>query len=126
MSMVCGRSLTKYKQVIVINADVKMSRGKIAAQAAHAACEASEAARKIVPKIWRAWRDEGAKKVILAASEAELLEIYSKAELLNMPRALIRDAGLTELPPGTITAVAVGPYEEEKIDKITGHLKILR
>ncbi len=124
--MVSGRCPRKYKQVIVINADVKMSRGKMAAQAAHAACEASEAARKMVPNIWRAWRDEGAKKVVLAAGEVELLEIYKKAELLNMPKALIRDAGLTELPPGTLTAVAIGPYDEEKIDRITGHLKILR
>ncbi len=117
---------TKYKQVIVVNSNVKMSRGKTAAQVAHAACEASEAARKMVPNIWRAWRDEGAKKVVLAASEEELIEIYRKAEVLNMPRALVRDAGLTELTPGTLTAVAIGPYEGEKIDKVTGHLKILK
>jgi len=126
ISMVSGGCSTKYKQVIVINADVKMSKGKTAAQAAHAACEASEAARKMVPNIWQAWRNEGAKKVILAASEIELIEIYKKAESMNMPRALIRDAGLTELPPGTLTAVAIGPYEEKKIDKITGHLEILK
>ncbi len=120
------RLSSRYKQVIVVRGDIEMSRGKIAAQVAHAACEAFENARKMVPRIWSSWREEGGKKVVLVASEKELLEIYKKAEILNIPRALIRDAGLTELPPGTLTAVAIGPFDGEKIDKITGHLKPLK
>ncbi|HDD68903.1 MAG TPA: peptidyl-tRNA hydrolase [Candidatus Korarchaeota archaeon] len=116
----------RYKQVIVVRGDIEMSRGKIAAQVAHAACEAFENARKMVPDIWRAWREEGSKKVVLVAGEKELLEIYEKAGLLGIPRALIRDAGLTELPPGTLTAVAIGPYYDEEIDKITRNLRPLK
>jgi PTH2 family peptidyl-tRNA hydrolase len=126
MIMGSKRRSSRYKQVIIVRGDIEMSRGKMAAQVAHAACEAFENARKMVPQIWRAWREEGGKKVVLIAGEKELLEIYEKAGSLNIPRALIRDAGLTELPPGTLTAVAIGPYDEEKIDEITGHLKPLK
>ncbi len=117
---------SRYKQVIVIRGDIEMSRGKIAAQAAHAACEAFEEARRSQPKIWKEWRKEGAKKVVLVSDERGLMEVYEKAKAMGIPRAMVRDAGLTELPPGTLTAVAIGPYEAEKIDEITGKLKPLR
>ncbi len=116
-----------YKQVIVVRVDLRMSRGKLAAQAAHAACEASERAREERPQYWRRWREEGAKKVVVSVeSEEELLEVYEEAGRRGLPRALIRDAGLTELPPGTLTAAAVGPAPEEKVDEVTGGLRLLR
>ena len=110
-----------YKQAIIVRKDLKMSAGKIAAQVAHASVEAWKKADK---KIRDAWEREGAKKVVLQAqNEKELLELKKKSG--KLPTALIRDAGLTEIPPGTITCLAIGPAREEEIDKLTGSLKLL-
>jgi len=113
-----------YKQVIVIRSDLKMSRGKVAAQSSHAAISAADKADK---KILAAWKKEGQKKIVLKVkSELELLEIKAKCDGLKLPVSLIIDAGLTELTPGTATAIAIGPDKEEKINKVTGSLPLLR
>ncbi len=115
----------KYKQVIVLRTDLGMSPGKAAAQACHAAVTAYNEALKERPEWARAWLEEGQKKVILRVeSERELLELYKKAKNYGLPCAIIRDAGLTELPPGTITAVGIGPAPSKNVDKVTGHLRL--
>ncbi len=119
----------KMKQVIVIRKDINMSKGKVAAQAAHASCEAVFKIIDSKNKLWhewlRLWREEGQMKVVLKVdSEEKLLEIFSKANLMKLPASLIIDAGHTQLPPGTKTAVAIGPAPEDLIDKITGSLKL--
>jgi len=112
-----------YKMVIITN-DIEMSCGKMAAQVAHAAVEASLLAYKKKKRILKKWRMEGAKKVVLVANEKEMLKLEKIARERGIITAIIRDAGLTELQPGTLTAIAIGPDEEEKIDEITGHLPL--
>jgi len=103
-----------------------MSTGKIAAQVAHAALEAAEACKASFQNWYRAWKEQGQKKVVLQVpSEEALLSIYEKARALGLPVALIRDRGLTELPPGTITCVGIGPAPSIIVDRITGELKLL-
>ena len=111
------------KQVIVVRTDLKMGKGKLAAQVAHASVAAFLKAGFFAK---RKWLRQGMKKIVLkVSSEKELLEIYRKAKKLKLPCELIRDAGLTQVEPGTITALGIGPAEDEKIDKITGNLKLL-
>ncbi len=120
-------SLFKYKQCIVLRADLEMSVGKLISQACHAAVEASDETRRRKPRIWRRWREEGAKKVVLRVdSLEELEELAEKAEELGIVNVIIRDRGLTEVPPGTITALGLGPDLSERMDRVTGHLRLFR
>ena len=115
-----------YKQVIVIRSDLKMGRGKIAAQAGHAAVSATEEARKHMKKWWKAWLDEGQCKIaVKVKSEEELLKLEKMAEKSGLPYALISDRGLTQLKPGTTTCLAIGPAPSSKVDKITEKLALL-
>ena len=110
----------------MIRADLKMSVGKIAVQAAHAAVSAAEECRRIKPEWLRDWLEEGQKKVVLRVSELEeLRQLYEQAKSLGLPTSMVEDAGLTEVPPGTITALGIGPAPSEIIDRVTGKLKLL-
>jgi PTH2 family peptidyl-tRNA hydrolase len=110
------------KQAIVARADVGMGEGKLAAQVAHASLSAYEDADA---KSRKAWKGDGQKKIVLQAnSERELFELADKAEREGLPNAIVRDAGHTQLEPGTVTALAIGPGEENLVDKVTGDLSL--
>jgi len=112
-----------YKQVIVIRNDLGMSKGKIAVQACHASICAYKKARKSVAKMWES---NGQKKVVVKiGSKKAILNLSNKVRRAKIPSFLVKDAGLTELKPGTITALGIGPDNENKIDKITANLKLL-
>lgn len=112
-----------YKQVIVVRKDLGMSKGKLCVQVAHASLEAYKKS-----KFWakRKWEREGAKKIVVGVDSLEKLKkLYTQALSLGIPCSLISDAGKTELKPGTVTALGIGPDRSEKIDRITGKLKTL-
>ena len=113
----------RFKQCLIIRNDVKMSCGKRCAQAAHASIGAYNNADKSLQK---AWLSEGQKKVVLRAdNERTLYELKVIAERNGISSSLIQDAGMTEIPPGTITALGLGPAKSEDLDKITGTLPLL-
>ncbi len=118
--------MEEYKQVIVVRTDIKMSKGKLAAQVAHAAVSALLEALKERKKWVDEWIRQGQKKVVLRVdSEKELLSIYEKARTKRLPVALIIDAGRTELEPGTKTCVGIGPAPSKRVDEVTGDLRLL-
>ena len=111
------------KQVILVRQDLKLPKGKLAAQAAHASVEA---VLKSESSIVKSWRREGMEKVVLKVKdEKELLHYFQLAKKADLVTALITDAGHTVVAPGTKTCVGIGPNEEEKIDNITGKLLLL-
>lgn len=113
----------RFKQCLIIRNDVKMSCGKRCAQAGHAAIGAFNAAPKDLQK---AWLSEGQKKVVLKANdERTLFELKVIAERAGISTSLVQDAGMTEIPPGTVTALGLGPAKSEDLDKITGTLTLL-
>jgi len=112
-----------YKQVILVRDDLKLPKGKLASQVAHASLEAvSKSDKKLIEK----WKKEGAKKVVLKVNdEKELFKHKQMAEDSGLKTALIKDAGHTVVDAGTVTSLGIGPDEEEKIDKVTGKLKMV-
>jgi len=110
------------KQAIVARSDLGMGDGKLAAQVAHASLMAYEDADR---SLQSEWKGQGQKKVVLQADgERTLFELADRAEREGLPHAIVRDAGHTELEPGTVTALAVGPAGEERVDAVTGDLSL--
>lgn len=107
------------KQALIFRRDLKLSPGKMVVQGAHAAIGALE--RSSLP-IVREWKRTGVTKVMLAAADLhQLVQLQEKAHAAGLPTYLVCDAGRTEVDPGTITCLAIGPGE---IDSIIGSLPL--
>jgi len=115
--------MTEFKQVIIIRKDLKLPKGKLAAQVAHASVEAVLKANKDIVKRWRL---EGMKKVVLKVDNKEdLFKYIQEAKDSNIVNSVITDAGKTVVAPGTVTCGAIGPAPEEDIDSLTEDLQLL-
>ena len=116
----------QYKMVIVTRSDLKLSPGKLAAQVAHAAVACALDTKNINSKWFNKWQNEGAKKAVVRVdSENDFFVLKKKAEELKITANIITDAGLTEIPTGTITVLGIGPAPNNIIDQITGDLSLL-
>lgn len=114
------------KQVIVINSGLELSKGKWMAQAGHAAVQGAWKVFEKKPEVFEKWRSEGQKKVVLQTDEEGLSKIKEKAGRVGAPFVEVRDAGLTEVEPGTLTCVCLGPGEGEALNKIVGSLPLFK
>lgn len=141
------------KQMIVMRRDLKMRKGKIAAQAGHACVEAvlmALAREHRLDQVRLAtaedgsptwvyldsdgtphtalsdWFDAGVAKVcVYVDSEEALLDIADQGRERGFAVALIRDAGLTEFHgKATYTCLAFEPLRAEDVDPITGELPL--
>ena len=119
--------LTKpHKMVLVVRQDLKMGKGKIAAQCSHATLGCYKAALKNHKMAIKSWELNGQPKIaVKCQTEEQLLALRDHAQSLKIPFSLIRDAGRTQIAPGSKTVLGVGPAPEDAVDKITGHLKLL-
>jgi PTH2 family peptidyl-tRNA hydrolase len=115
----------EFKQVIIVRTDLHMGKGKIAAQVSHAAIQAMHKTMQFFPEWVKEWEKQGQKKVVLKiSSKQDLLALFQQVKN-NFPSVLIRDSGLTQIRSGEPTCIGIGPVPEEKIDKLTRHLKLL-
>jgi PTH2 family peptidyl-tRNA hydrolase len=115
-----------YKLVVITRQDLKLSAGKTAVQVAHAAVTCALQSKKRDPDTFREWYEEGQKKVVVKAPDLKALyELKAQAEDLGLVTSLIQDAGLTEIPAGTVTVLGIGPARDRDVDRVTGHLSLL-
>ncbi len=115
-----------FKMAILIRNDLKMGRGKMVAQGAHAAVGVAMESLKKNPEWFRQWEIEGAAKIALKVeSFEELMQLTQKARSLGITCFTVVDRGLTQVEPGTVTAGAIGPAPENLVDQVTGNLKLL-
>ena len=114
------------KMVFIINQELKMGKGKIAAQVGHAAVKATLKSGEVCPELLDAWLSTGQKKICVKAEGARQIEqIEQQAKQNNILSSRIHDAGHTQIPAGSLTVLALGPDEADKLDALTGELKLL-
>lgn len=113
------------KMVLIIRTDLKMTKGKVAAQCAHAALACFKSVSRSNPEILARWERMGQAKITLKAdSEEELLTLYASAMSLDVTAKYIRDAGRTQIASGSMTVLGLGPAPVSVINKVSGHLKL--
>lgn len=123
------------RQIIIVNNSVKMPKGKIAAQVAHASLNAFIHGSSLqqntlyvdMTDIMTEWLQGAHTKVCVKSdSEDEMRDIYERALNNGLPCTMVIDNGLTVFNgQKTLTAVCIGPVDKETADMYTGHLKLL-
>ena len=123
------------KMVLVVRTDLNMSKGKVAAQCAHAAVACYKKGLKKTPMLIKQWELFGQAKVTLKApdyikddvkkDQGNSLQILAdEAQNLGVVACLIHDAGHTQVEKGSSTVLGIGPAPSKTIDIVTGHLKL--
>lgn len=113
--------------VLVTRNDLNLSSGKLAAQCSHATAECILKAKRQSPQILDKYLKTGARKIVCNTTNIdELKRIYGQAKDAGLICHMVRDAGHTEIPAGTVTVVGIGPGIRSSIDKITSSLPLVK
>ena len=122
-----GPAEPEMKMVLIVNSSLKMGKGKIVAQGAHAACGCVENAEKSAAGRRRlaAWRRQGQKKIALSTTQDDLLRLERSLRSAGINCCLIADAGKTQIAAGSRTVLGVGPDTEARINQFTSSLGLL-
>ncbi len=115
----------KLKQIIVIRKDLNMRKGKMIAQGAHASVNV--VVDNLDNSEVKQWMNGMHTKIAVSVdSEEELISIYDQAKDSGLICSMVVDSGLTEFNGvPTKTCIAIGPTTSDKLQSITGHLKLL-
>ena len=69
--------------------------------------------------------DEGQMKVALKVPDLDsVLQLEKKGRAKGVPVYLVKDRGLTQVPPGTVTCLGIGPAPADLVDSLTGDLAL--
>jgi peptidyl-tRNA hydrolase, PTH2 family len=117
-----------YKQIILIRSDLDMRCGKKCVQVSHASLMGMDSSPDQVVK---EWKKEGMRKIVLKVKDLEhLFDLWDKTVEFGISGSIVRDFGLTQLEPDTITCIGFAPYntwskEGQFLDNITKDLSLL-
>ncbi|CAJ2510981.1 Uu.00g066060.m01.CDS01 [Anthostomella pinea] len=117
-----GGANEECKLVLVVRTDLGMTKAcyKTLSRAATKTPGAPAA------RILQRWERLGQAKIaVQTQSEDELLELMGRARSLGVTSEVIQDAGRTQIDPGSLTVLGVGPAPKSLVDQITGGLKLL-
>lgn len=114
------------KMYIIINDTLKMGKGKMVAQGGHAVQFVTEKLVRRNDDIYEEWKSNGFAKVVLKTSQDNMNAIMNVSSL---PFEHVIDAGLTQVEPGSLTAIAFYPVDnqlfEEKVRSICSPMGLL-
>ncbi|XP_015260196.1 PREDICTED: peptidyl-tRNA hydrolase 2, mitochondrial [Cyprinodon variegatus] len=115
----------EFKMVLVVRNDLKMGKGKVAAQCSHAAVSAYKQVQRRSPELLKQWEYCGQPKVVVKAPDEDtLIDLMGRAREAGLAVSLIQDAGRTQIAPGSRTVLGVGPGPADLVDSVTGELKL--
>lgn len=115
----------EFKMILVVRNDLKMGKGKVAAQCSHAAVSAYKQVQVRNPSLLKQWEYCGQPKVVVKAPDEDtLIDLLGHAKEAGLPVSLIQDAGRTQIAPGSRTVLGIGPGPADLIDRVTGDLKL--
>ena len=113
--------------VMVTRSDLKLSRGKLAAQCGHAVAECVLKAKREQPRMLKRYMSEGARKIVCETPDLESLKrLFGDARVCGWVCYMVTDAGHTEIPAGTVTMLGIGPGPRSEIDPLTSSLPLVK
>lgn len=115
-----------FKIVFIVNNNLRMTKGKIISQCMHGYDQLLENCLTNVRfgAIYRNWKSDGCTKVVLQGETGQLNAIAESLKKTDLNYSIICDVGRTQVVSGSNTIIAIGPGEIEKINEITGHLRL--
>lgn len=118
--------LRKLKLALIVRSDLKLTKGKTASQASHAAVMCFKKTLDSDPSLADKWLLVGQPKIVLKVESLDDLEnLRERAKAAGVVSTLVLDAGRTHIAPGTATCLGLGPDYDEKIDALVKELKLL-
>ncbi|ORY31668.1 peptidyl-tRNA hydrolase PTH2-domain-containing protein [Naematelia encephala] len=126
LSAVKSSAMEEMKLVLVVNDSLKMTKGKIAAQAGHATLACAFMVKDQAPRLFNRWQRQGQPKIaVRCVDTAELEALAAQARSMNLCARTIQDAGRTQVAPGSKTILGIGPGPARLINQVTGKLRLL-
>ena len=114
------------QMVFLVNMELSMGKGKIAAQVGHAAVGCYKRAGKQCPRGVAAWERTGCAKIAVKCPTQDEMETIAVAALQrDIPLYLVEDAGRTQIKAGSRTVLGLGPAPVYVFEGLTSHLKLM-